>query len=270
MAKTREIMKKLKEARPDWELSIREKDLVNGGVKVGLNVALPEESASRMFYCEETGKTNEDIVEEIIRAVENGDPFPADEILHSISSWDNVKEKVCVMLINMSSNKKLLEKLPHTKFLDLAVTYYFPVAFEEFSIAHVNYSHMNAWGITVDELHAAALANTPKVVGEEKLDIGRIFPMMHTDEGEADLYALTNPRHLYGAAALLYPERFGDKPAWVLPSSIHEVLLLKNPKKEEAGALSEMVCTVNKTCVAPEEVLADHPYYWDGKELKIA
>lgn len=80
---------------------------------------------------------------------------------------------------------------------------------------------------------------------------------------------LTNRWKNYGAAAALYEgqlqavgEMFGEN-FYVIPSSVHEMLILPEsrvPKREE---LDEMIKEINEIAVAPEEVLGDRAYYYD-------
>ena len=68
-----------------------------------------------------------------------------------------------------------------------------------------------------------------------------------------------------GAATLLdknlmgeIVETLGD--IYILPSSIHEVLIIPIRTSMEVEALHSMVCEVNDTQVAPEERLSNHVY----------
>ena len=59
---------------------------------------------------------------------------------------------------------------------------------------------------------------------------------------------------------------------YMLPSSIHEVLIQKDSiipgddVEEKAKVLNEMVRSVNESDVWPEDVLSDHAYHYDAKE----
>ena len=50
---------------------------------------------------------------------------------------------------------------------------------------------------------------------------------------------------------------------YILPSSVHEILLLPDSGAEDARYLREMIREVNATQVEPEEVLSDNLYYFD-------
>ena len=60
---------------------------------------------------------------------------------------------------------------------------------------------------------------------------------------------------------------------YLLPSSIHEVLVLRAEQNVDESALTEMVREVNRREVAEEERLSDYAYRYDaesGMLLKIA
>lgn len=97
-----------------------------------------------------------------------------------------------------------------------------------------------------------------------------------TDEREENpMYVLTNRSNLNGAACILYPnvlkefaERIGSD-LYILPSSIHEVILIKAQGMGDADVLRNMVKDVNRTQLAPEEVLSDEVYHYNRKSGKV-
>ena len=57
---------------------------------------------------------------------------------------------------------------------------------------------------------------------------------------------------------------------YILPSSIHEVMLIKEGNGMGARELQGMVMDINQREVAPQEVLSNQVYFYDGKEQKIS
>ncbi len=92
------------------------------------------------------------------------------------------------------------------------------------------------------------------------------------------MYVLTNTEGAYGAAALFYPgmkERVAEVIGgdyYVLPSSIHEVLILKETPDMNPKELAQMVKEVNETQVAPQDRLADRVMHYrsDLRQLEVA
>ncbi len=89
------------------------------------------------------------------------------------------------------------------------------------------------------------------------------------------MYVLTNQQKFYGAACMLYPgmlKAFAEKMEqdfYILPSSVHEVILVPAGSQNNQEALCEIVTEINRTQVAEDEVLADSVYYYDRERDKI-
>ena len=81
-----------------------------------------------------------------------------------------------------------------------------------------------------------------------------------------DMYVLTNLYGINGASAILYKgvlSKFASKlmkDLYVIPSSIHEVIIIPKCKEWEISMLKEMVRDVNMTQVPKEDVLANSIY----------
>ena len=88
------------------------------------------------------------------------------------------------------------------------------------------------------------------------------------------MFVLTNDTKVNGAAAILnddirqeIAEKVGD--FYMLPSSIHETLIIPKDAGMEFKELEQMVQEVNQTQVAPGERLSDHVYEYDAKEHEL-
>ena len=84
---------------------------------------------------------------------------------------------------------------------------------------------------------------------------------------------LTNNNSQLGAAVILYDGVLKDiakgEDLVILPSSIHEVLILKAKQNDSPAELKAMVQDVNATQVALEERLSDNVYKYNAKLDKI-
>ncbi len=94
-------------------------------------------------------------------------------------------------------------------------------------------------------------------------------------QDESPMYVLTNRNSQNGAACIRYPnvlkecaDRLGSD-LYILPSSIHEVILIKDYGIDDADVLRNMVKDVNRTQLAPEEVLSDQVYYYSRKRGRV-
>lgn len=193
--------------------------------------------------------------------------------------FEKVKDRIACKLINYEKNEFLLGKSPHRKFLDLAVVYYCKVEEESFGKGSIliQNQHLDMWRVTSEQLHEIALSNTLRLLPYELVDIADILEEMlgveiHCAELDAfPMYVLTNQEKNFGAANLLFASVLegiastvgGDY--FVLPSSIHECMVVPASEEMEPEELRRMVREINQEHVAWEEVLGDSVYRY-GKE----
>lgn len=92
------------------------------------------------------------------------------------------------------------------------------------------------------------------------------------------IYLLTCHDQLYGAACLFYPGLLKSIAAGfrsdflIIPSSVHEVLVVSDSQGLTLEDLRDMVCTVNEREVMPQEVLSYHIYRYnrEGDNITVA
>ena len=89
------------------------------------------------------------------------------------------------------------------------------------------------------------------------------------------MYVLSNQYRHFGAGCILYNrvlEDIGNQindDFFILPSSIHETIILPASYAMSKESLSEMIVEINETQVSEEDILSDHAYYFSRKENKI-
>lgn len=183
----------------------------------------------------------------------------------NLFDFNHVKEHIVYKLIRRDANEELLKKIPYEPFLDLAVVYYIQIDNTRFGSAaiQIRNEHLRYWRVEKEEIHRLAEKNTPRIYPVQIRQIVRF------------MYVATNEQCSLGAAVMRYPD-FREKVRgmirgdfYILPSSIHEVILVPESFGLEPERMQEMVKEINQTGVAPEEVLSDSVYYFDGEEIRI-
>ena len=234
--------------------------------------------------------TNGENIKNIIRQIEviyeqnkNNVTFDVNILKH----FDTIKDKIVYKVVNYRSNEKLLEQVPHKRILDLAVVFYCLLDNEygRSATALIYNNNLKNWNVTIDDVYKAALKNTPDLLHSKISSMAALFEKCGVNvDGEevdlkdyvpSDMYVLTNESKLNGAACILYENVLYDfaqklgADLYILPSSVHEVILLPKLSMFEKDELVNMVKEVNTEGVAADEVLSDHVYEYNSTERLI-
>lgn len=134
------------------------------------------------------------------------------------------------------------------------------------------------WGISKDQMMKDARENTEKIFPPVMRKIQSVLPI-HIIEEEIPLFVMSNGDYMNGASVILYKDvlrdfaKYMEHDLYILPSSIHEVILLLDDEYVQSSEeLREMVRETNRMVVDQEEVLSDHIYHYDREkdEIRIA
>lgn len=197
--------------------------------------------------------------------------------------FTKAKDSIVFQLINTASNKELLEKVPHRKFLDLSIIYRWILKNTEDGIMStiIKNNMMKEVGLDEEALFEKAVENTKRLFPtciKNMKDVISDIDNEISDEDElpdVNLWVITNASLTNGAAVMIYEDVLYklscelDSDFYIIPSSIHECLALPTflgtPKE-----LVELVKVVNMTEVLPNEVLSDNVYYYSRKLRMLA
>lgn len=199
--------------------------------------------------------------------------------------WRNVKDIICPKIINYGANRELLNSVPYRKVCDLAVVYYAVVDICENGVASIllRNEHLKLWGKTEADLYELALENYRRIfsITSRNLD-DIILELMNCKEDISfdentivPMIVVTNKKKLNGAAAILFPDelqKIADKigaDLYILPSSVHEIILLSTDNTMTVDELKETVRFVNSNELRQEEVLSDNVYLFDRHNPSI-
>ncbi len=117
---------------------------------------------------------------------------------------------------------------------------------------------------TYDEMHHA------ESVAKE------VLQSIKDEKDNLPMYVLSNHNRLNGAACILYQgilDGFAnliEQDLYILPSSIHEVIIIPASFQQNPGKLQEMVREVNRTQLEAEEILSDCVYYYSREKACLS
>lgn len=125
--------------------------------------ATPTIYLQNYFVDYKNGRTIKNICYEIFETYLHGiDNFKMDIEIEDISDFEKIKDIIYYKTINYKMNQSLLKKIPHFKFLDLAIVFYIMVSRDDEgqATALINHQHLAGWEITPGELRDIAFENT--------------------------------------------------------------------------------------------------------------
>lgn len=262
-------------------------------VKTGLSIRYPGEDVSPTVYPEDIlsrlapGESPEmaakACAEKLISLRGNG-PKMSDIDL----SLEGAKKNLYCVVINADANKELLKDVPHIKMEDLAVVLRYRVAEDASFLVHEN--HLSSFQLTSEEALAIGQNNTDaegytvqpmsEVLREIMVKQGMpeeiIDDTLSISENDA-MYVVSNPSKVHGGYAIASKaameqaaEKLGTDDFTILPSSIHELILVPNREGMELKDLKDMVKEVNETQVEVGERLSDNIYRFNAQTKKIS
>lgn len=288
------IKKHIKEYLPpeyqDAVVSIEKITKSNDRILTGLTIRKNGEQTAPTIYLEpfaelmEKGISKYNVLQQIAKIqMTYKEQLPME--VSELESYESIRPMLSIQMCDPETNREYLKDKPHTLCGELAALYRIQITADDEGTASVAVTEnlMELWGITKEQLHQDAVQaektrNPVCLYDMEDL----IFGSMVSDKpdnlfdrteplniGFTPLYVLTNQNKTNGAGVLVQDgvlEKVGELMGsnfYVLPSSIHEVLILPDNGNMQLAELENMVREVNATQVAPEDRLSDKVQYYD-------
>ena len=272
-----------KTRHPEAEVTIQKVEKLQGESYVGLSVRPEGKNAAVTMNLHEL---HDQVVENPKRLAAVMSEFLSglDKALEQIpqvdvkqfTEYENVKGNLMMQVIPVEPNKEKLEQIPHKTIEDIAVVYRIDVSDSRHHNASVLVTNqmMDQFGITPEQLHMDAVISQMETHPPTLKNMSEMMAEMSggmMDMPESPMWVATVEGGLNGAAVVQIPE-FMDQAAeklggnfFVLPSSIHECLFIKDDGEFQRPQLEEMVQSVNATEVSAADFLSDSVYHYDSE-----
>ena len=236
-------------------------------------------NAERAFENYQAGTEMDEVVNHAADAVEKAFREAPQIDVAAITDYEQMKSKLSMEVVSADRNADLLQNVPHEKLEDMAVVYRLLLdqTDEGNGTVLVTDQLMDRFGITQAQLRNDALLNAPEIRPSEIKGMSEVMneiaPGMAPEIAAEDeqMFVASVPDKIRGAGVIAYPNFMEDAAEkmggdfFVLPSSIHEVLLVRDNGTMTSKELENMVKEVNATQVEPEDRLTDHVYHYDSK-----
>ena len=266
----------------------------NGVLKDVLHIRKAESECIPCFYMDElyrsycSGESELLLAEQLADIVWNECERVREQVPDFLER-DWIVSHLFIRMIQAESNEEWLQDAVYVEYLDLLAVFYVLTEDAEEGIKSYQLPK-NVWeALELGDAQAyfpTVVANTRHLFPEKMWCVEHTVRECNISGTEQvstvlvpakeyisqQLYVLSNYRRINGAAVVLYPdllrqlgEKFGGD-FYVIPSSVHEVLLLKKTEEEEPERLNRTIQTVNEQQVQPEEVLSNHVYLYSAED----
>ena len=244
-------------------------------------------------YGQQTENNLASVMEEVASVIQH---TPGKFDIGRVMDYDSVKKNLFMKLSAAEKNADVLEHTPHITKEDLALTFHIMLDQGEKGTATtmITDKMMDAYGVDLEKLYQDAMLNSPvicpvhiesindalatlgKTMIEEMKDAGAPPKLIQEIEERLEEEYRNNPMTVVtdnlsvdGASVIFYPgvmDQLGERMKgdyFILPSSVHEILVVPDDGNISFRELTDMVKEVNRTQVAPEDRLTDQVYHYD-------
>ena len=201
--------------------------------------------------------------------------------VNSLTNYDQMKNTLVVQVIPTDRNADMLANIPHKDIEDISLVYRMQIEQNENGTSSVLVTNamLENYGITQEQLHQdamdAAVINNPatfRSMNEVLSELmGMPMDMMPPMDGP-QLFVASVEGSLNGAGVIAYPdfmEQVADQVGgdfFILPSSVHEVLVVPDDGSIDRCDLENMVREVNASEVELKDQLSDNVYHYDSQD----
>ena len=253
------LKKELQEHYPAYSIKIgkdREKQVITVNRVCHLNL-------DQLYAYYNTGVTMKEVADQVDTLVKYSLTTAG-----KLENYEDIRKNITIVMINAEKHKEKVEKGPHRMVADLALMYVVKLGNIDGkeARAHITYEMLKDYGISEEQLHEQAIENSVSLIP--------FGDVIETEISEDSLMygsmVLTNEERCYGAAALWYAEaqqilsEVMQGNFYVIPSSVHELILLKdNLTLEDIEGVESTIQSTNEEIVEDSDFLSNHLYYYD-------
>ncbi len=236
-------------------------------------------------YCE--GASLDDCINEIVSFV-TSNKIPDDSFRQRLTTWEEVKNLLILKLINFKRNMKMLSHTPHMVFGDMAlvIQVYMDDDILGKGAITVDSELMNIWDQDQQTIFNQAMINM-KQYRIQILDLLDYADTKHPVDPETPrIYVYSYDTPFPGASAMIRIDKLlefaetKDADFYIMPVSVHEVLLLEYRNDISHEFLYSMLSSINSDQGLADNLMSDAVYLLqrdtqklvnieDGKEVML-
>lgn len=290
-----ELLKRMRQTASEGDtVSIETVDKNNGLKRRGIVIRSADSKVSPVFYLDllyeeyRDNMTLDEIVQAIWLYYAEDENIKKIEV-HDFLDWERVKSRLYLRVISTDMNRETLDTAIHRDYLDLSVVVYVKMdhpSGDGVAYVIVRKEHLAIWEQDEEMVYEIALQNTR----QENISFVSITNAISSMLSERDrelllcnermvlnnpLYVLTNEACHFGAVYMLFADvmdqivdRKGED-IYIIPSSIHETLVVAVSEVKNLSYLCDVVHDINEIQLPVEDRLSNHIYRY-SKENGLA
>lgn len=273
---------------------------INSIHKTGVTILEEDSMAAPTLYFEdfysmyEQGCTIDEIADRII-AIHNIQKKTIPYEFTKMSDFEYARDHITLKLINTRKNRTILGDVPHIIYSELGLAIIFEVTViddmtKEVMSARIPMNVMKGWDTNTDELFRIGQENTLRMMGvyvkemkeafedftkDGKVEIESSFYEDLCSMNRMPIYVLTNNLKLYGAVNIFIDgvlrgvSDMMDDDICIIPSSIHEVLLVPLRLVDCLDDINIMISEISEEVLQRQDFLSDNCYVYSRQLDKI-
>lgn len=188
-----------------------------------------------------------------------------------ILEWSKAKERLFLRVFGKISADTI-----HRKIADLFLVPYIQVDDKGAALVRVTSQLLDLWGVSEDVVFVTAKENQESLRPAKIINLAEKLGMPSELGAELPIFVISTDSAC-GASAIFYEdmvdtlyEKIGEE-FYILPSSIHEVIVLPKSMGHSVAELENMVATINAEEVDEDERLTNSIYTYDftAREFQV-
>lgn len=194
------------------------------------------------------------------------------------NDYETMRNFVFAKLINLDGYEQIRCRIPHKRILDMLIVFYvYRDNDPDKEEIWVTKEMLKRWQVSEEVLLEDAICNTQNIMGESMYPLSDLVDELlrrageearNTEKEAPPLYVLSNLFRRNGAICMLYAKAMQElsemlvSDLFIIPSSVHEVILVPAAPGITQERLDALMEQVNENEMKGEEILTSHTYLY--------
>ncbi|MDO4487006.1 MAG: DUF5688 family protein [Bacillota bacterium] len=248
-------------------------------IKHGSTGCMPNIHMDDLYEVYENGENIDEIIDAVKEMYIRCSKFALPDLEKMrafVENIDEAKGQIEFRLINADTNAKRLEDKPFKRFGEFALSYQLKVGAADngFYVTLITNDMMEQWNLNIDELHRLAVENMDPINNFVLQNLSQAFNLPK----DVGMFMLSNKQKLNGATMIVFDEvrqkvgRLVGGDYFILPSSVHEVIIMPKRYDSDVRHLTNMIRSANRDerIVKPDDFLSDNLYEYNMDTRKVS